>query len=201
MGFPAFKYTTPEEYLAMEKDAFDKHEYFSGEIYAMAGATESHVRIARNLVIEIGSFLKGKTCEVFGTDYRVTTPLSDSYMYPDAMIVCGPTVKKENCFDTLTNPSVIIEILSPSTSDRDKRYKFLYYLQIPSLKEYILVDSNRYNVTTFRKTENGLWDIFTTEDINASHTINTIQLQLPLKAIYYMVSLEEGNMKIPENLQ
>ena len=193
MGFPAFKYTTPEDYLEMEKSAFEKHEYFRGEVVAMAGANEVHLRINRNLVGEIYGYLKGKGCEVFGADYRVTTPLSDSYMYPDAMIVCGPTIKKEGCFDTLTNPSVIIEVLSPSTRGYDKSYKLIYYMQIPSLREYILVDSLRYSVTTFRKTEDGTWDIFTTEDIDATHTIESIQLKLPMKDIYYMVPLQRYN--------
>jgi len=190
MAYPAIKYISPEAYLEMEKDAFEKHEYFQGEVVAMAGATENHVRIARNLVGELYSFLKGKKCEVFGMDYRVTTPLFDSYMYPDVMIVCGKTEKKKDCFDTLTNPSVIIQILSPSTSEKDKGLKFLYYLQIPSLEEYILVDSNRYNVTTFRKQEDDSWKIFTTVDINASHVINTIQFELPLNDLYYMVEIE-----------
>jgi Uma2 family endonuclease len=187
MGLRAIKYTTPEEYLAMEKDAFEKHEYFRGEVVAMAGANESHNRIQRNLIVEIGYYLKEKTCEVFGSEYRLTTPLSDSYMYPDVMIVCEPTIKKEDCFDTLTNPSVIIEILSPSTAGYDKTYKLIYYMQIPSLKEYILVDSAGYSVTTFRKTDDGTWDISTTTDVNASLTISTIQLQIPMKDIYNMV--------------
>lgn len=189
MGYPASKYITPEEYLALEADAVEKHEYYNGEVVAMAGASEAHVRIARNLIIEIGAFLKGKSCEVFGTDYRVTTPLSDSYMYPDVMIVCGPTEKKKDAFDTLTNPSVIIEIQSPSTYQRDMDLKLLYYMQIPSLKEYILVSSSRYHATTFRRTENGLWDIFSTSDIHAAHTIHTIQLPIAMKDIYYKVEL------------
>jgi Uma2 family endonuclease len=191
MALPAFKYATPEEYLEMEKDALEKHEYFKGEVVAMAGASEAHARISRNLVGELHNYLKGKSCEVFGSDYRVTTPLFDSYMYPDAMIVCGPTQKKKDTFDTLTNPSVIIEILSPSTHQYDKAKKLLYYLQIPSLKEYIVVDTSKYSVATFRRTDDGTWDISTTEDIRASHTVNTIGLQLPLKDIYYMVSLEK----------
>ncbi len=191
MSLSAFKYTTPEEYLEMEKDAREKHEFFKGEVVAMAGASEAHARVNRNLVGELHSYLKGKSCEVFASDYRVTTPLFDSYMYPDAMIVCGPTEKKNDTFDTLTNPSVIIEIASPSTRRYNKAMELLYYLQIPSLKEYIVIDTSKYSVTTFRRTDDGTWDISTTEDIAASHTINTIQLQLPLKDIYYMVSLEK----------
>jgi Uma2 family endonuclease len=195
MGLRALKYTTPEEYLEMEKNSIEKHEYIRGEVIAMAGASKDHVRINRNLVTEIGSFLKGKPCEVFGTDLRVITPFSESYLYPDAMIVCREPEMKEGCFDTLTNPSVIIEILSPSTSGYDKNYKLIYYMQIPSLKEYIIVDSSSYSVTTFRRMENGTWDIYTTTDINASHTINTIQLPLAMKDIYYMV-LPEGRSDV-----
>lgn len=194
MAYPAHKYISPEEYLELEKNAREKHEYFKGEVIAMAGATESHVRISRNLIGELHAFLKGKTCEVFGTDYRVTTPLSDSYMYPDAIIVCGKTEKKEDVFDTLTNPSVIIEILSSSTSEKDRGFKFLYYLQIPSLKEYILIDSIRYSVATFKKQPDDSWVIFTTNDINASHFIHTIQLDMPMSDIYYMVDLSEHPM-------
>ena len=95
MAQAALKYTSPEDYLDMEKDAFEKHEYFQEKVIAMAGATENHVRISRNLIIEFGYALKGKSCEVLGSDYRVTTPLSDTYMYPDAKIVCGPTIKKK----------------------------------------------------------------------------------------------------------
>ena len=194
MGLRAVKYTTPEEYLAMEKEAFERHECFQGEVVAMAGANESHNRIQRNLIIEIGYCLKEKSCEVFGSKYRVATPLSDSYMYPDEMIVCGPTIKKDGGFDTLTNPTVIIEILSPSTAGYEKTNKLIFYMQIPSLKEYIIVDASQYSVTTFRKTVDGTWDINITKDINASLSIDAIQLKIPLKAIYYMVTLEEGGM-------
>lgn len=193
MAYPVYKYVTPEQYLELDDNSVEKFEYFKGEVVAMAGATESHGRISRNLVGELHAFLKGKSCEVFGTDYRVTTPLSDSYMYPDVVIVCGATEKKENCFDTLTNPSVIIEVLSESTSENDRGKKFLAYLQIPSLQEYILVDSLRYCVTTFKKQPDNSYMIFTTEDINASHYIHTIQLDMAMRDIYYKVAIGENS--------
>ena len=135
MGFPPYKYVAPQVYLEMEKVAFEKHEYIGGEIYAMAGATERHVRIVSNLTGEIHSFLKGKSCSEYPTDFRVATPILETYMYPDLSIVCGKAELKPDCFDTLTNPSAIFEVMSPSTEDRDKVLKFLFYRQIPSLKE------------------------------------------------------------------
>lgn len=187
MGFPAINYISPEDYLAMEAAATDKHEYYEGQVQAMAGASENHVRISRNLIVEIGSFLKGKSCEIFGNDYRVTTPMFNSYMYPDITIVCGPTQKKEHGFDTLTNPSVIIEILSPSTSAMDKNYKFLYYMQIPTLKEYILIDAGTFKASTFKRQENGSWMIESIEGKEAYIYIQTIGLTVAMADIYYMV--------------
>jgi Uma2 family endonuclease len=188
MGFPALKYIAPDDYLAMEVSATEKHEYYDGQVQAMTGAGENHVRISRNLIVEIGSYLKGKSCEVFGNDYRVTTPIFNSYMYPDVTIVCGPTQKKESVFDTLTNPAVIIEILSPSTSAMDKNYKFLYYIQSPTLKEYMLIDAQTHKVTTFKRQENGSWMIDTIEGKEASVDIDTIGLTIKMADIYYMVN-------------
>lgn len=183
------KYISAAEYLAMEQEAFEKHEYYKGEVIAMAGATETHNRISRNLITEIGSYLKGKSCEVFGSDMRVTTPLFDSYMYPDVMIVCGDPEKKPDCFDTITNPTAIIEIMSPSTYNKDRVFKFLYYLQIPSLKEYILIETSRCSITTFRKQADNSWQTLVTDDIDATHKIESIGFDLKLRDVYYKVEL------------
>lgn len=187
MGFPAFKYTTPEEYLTMEMNAPEKHEYFEGTVYAMAGATDEHICIVDNLTSEIQGFIKGKGCRAYSSDLRVTTPHFESYMYPDISIVCGKVEKKDGVFNTATNPSVIIEVTSQSTEKYDRGYKQIYYLQIPSLKEYIIVDSLKCNVEINRKQENGNWEKTIIADTNGSLFINMINMNILMKDIYFEV--------------
>jgi Uma2 family endonuclease len=188
MAYPADKYVSPEEYLEREKSADNKHEYYDGQIIAMAGATENHNRIVANLIGELHKFLKGKNCDVFPSDLRVTTPFFSSFMYPDVSIVCGEVEKQDDQFDTITNPAVIIEVMSPSTKERDLGFKFWYYLQIPSLKEYILVDTATYTVKTIIKQSDNSFTVFNTEGIKASLNINAIGMELSLADIYYKVS-------------
>ena len=185
MAIPALKYITPQEYLEMEAHADEKHEYFDGKVIAMSGTKEAHSRIVVNLIGEIGGFLKGKACDVFPSDLRIATPSSNSYMYPDVSIVCGDIEKKDGEFDTCVNPSVIIEVMSESTRDKDRGYKYFYYQQIQSVKEYILVDSAGYFVQSVYKQPDDSWKFGTTEDINMSLNIHTIGLSLPLNDIYY----------------
>ena len=188
MGFPAFKYIAPEDYLAMELNAPEKHEYFEGSVYAMAGGTIEHICIVDNLATEIQSFIKGKGCRSYTSDLRITTPHFESYMYPDISIICGKMETKEGVFNTATNPSVIIEVTSWSTEKYDRRYKRIYYLQIPSLKEYIIVDSLRCRIELNRKMADGNWESCIIEDMDASISIETINMNIPLKDIYFEVS-------------
>jgi len=190
MVYPAGKYISPEEYLELEINAEEKHEYFDGKILAMAGATEAHNRIVANLIGEVHNFLKGKDRDVFPSDLRVTTPLFSSYMYPDVSIVCGGIEKRGDNFDTVTNPSVIIEVMSPSTMDRDLGFKFWYYLQIPSLKEYILIDAATSSVRTVIKQDDGSYKISNVKGKDSSLFINTIGMELPLSDIYRKVSFQ-----------
>ncbi len=132
----AFKYNfiTPAEYLLAERAALEKHEYFDGQVLAMSGASMDHNRITTTLVGSIRQFLQGKSCEIFPSDMRVSTPEHDAYMYPDASIVCGEPQLEDDVFDTLLNPVVIFEILSPSTRSIDKGRKLFFYQRIPSLQ-------------------------------------------------------------------
>jgi len=192
MAATALKYVTLQDYLATEASAEEKHEYFDGQIVAMAGAREAHNRIVANIMREAGIFLKGKTCDVFPSDLRVATPSSNSYMYPDITIICGDMEKKDGEFDTCTNPSVIIEVMSETTRDRDMGYKFFYYQQIPSLKEYILVDSFNYYVAVIHRQKDDSWKFDTVTGIDASININSVGLSLNLGEIYYKVALTQG---------
>jgi Uma2 family endonuclease len=161
---PAFAYGkkrwTEEEYLEMERAALDKHEYYKGEIFAMAGAGKRHNIIFSNLFGELGYKTKGKSCRPYGSDLRVYIPENTLYTYPDISIFCGGL---ENHLhegdDNFVGPVIIIEILSPSTKRYDCGQKFELYKDIPSLKEYILVDSESIYVEAFRKNESKEWHL------------------------------------------
>ena len=183
---PALKYnyTSPAEYLLAERVSEEKHEYYDGQILAMSGAGLNHNRIQANLLINIGSWLKGKNCSILPGDMRVTTPTQDAYMYPDSLIVCGEPQLQDDTFDTLLNPSVIFEILSPTTKGVDKGRKLFFYKRIPSLQEYIMIDSLKKFIQLARKQPDGAWMFEDISNPEASLFIRTINFQLPLQEIY-----------------
>ncbi|HRN57530.1 MAG TPA: Uma2 family endonuclease [Agriterribacter sp.] len=181
---PALKYNyiSPEAYLAAERTARYRSEYYDGHIIAMAGAGLTHNVIVSNIIGSVYSFLKDKTCQVLPSDMRVSTPLQDAYMYPDAVIVCGGPQLEDDQFDTLLNPSVIFDVLSPSTS-MDKGRKFFFYREIPSLKEYIMIDTARKWVVVSRRQPDHSW-VFENIAEEAALTIQTINFTLTLREMY-----------------
>jgi Uma2 family endonuclease len=183
---PAFKYNyiTPAEYLLAERASEEKHEYYDGQVLAMSGAGLQHNDIQANLLINIGHYLKSQDCRILPGDMRVTTPGQDAYMYPDALIVCDKPQLEDNIFDTLLNPVVIFEILSPSTRSIDKGRKFFFYQQIPSLQEYIMIDSRKKFIQLARKQSTSSWTIEIIKEADVSLYIRTINFTLPLHEIY-----------------
>jgi Uma2 family endonuclease len=183
VAYGKMKYTI-EEYLAMEKESETKHEYYQGEIFAMAGVGLPHNIIFSNLFGRLASFLKGKSCRPFGSDFRVHIPQNTLFTYPDISIVCGEITTRENDDENLLNPAVIIEILSPSTRSYDKGRKFSLYKQIPSLKEYILVDSEALKVEAWFVNPDGYWELKEYQKKEEQFYIQTIELSLLLTDIY-----------------
>jgi Uma2 family endonuclease len=174
-----------EEYLALEENSSDKHEYFNSEIFAMSGgASIPHTRIVSNLFTELGIKLKGKKCRPFGSDLRIHVPLVDLYTYPDLSIFCEPIEKSSSSFDTAINPTVIIEVISKSTKDYDKGSKFTMYRSIPALKEYILIDSEQIFVERYNKNLDNTWTLEDIKDIHQSFSITSINETLALQDIY-----------------
>lgn len=175
---------TVEEYLEMERASEQKHEYFNGEIFAMSGASFKHNIIFRNLYGELAYGLKGKSCRPYGSDMRVHIPENTLYTYPDISIFCRDIMNDEGDNDIFVQPSVLIEILSPSTKNYDRGTKFKLYRDIPSLREYILVDSEAIGVEIFRINENGHWQLDEYKNMNEIFTINTVGFQLSLNELY-----------------
>ncbi len=190
---PAVKYSlfpkmTAAEYLDWEREQEERHEYISGEVYAvmenMAGAALRHTKINSKVFGEIMIALKGKPCEAFVNDVRVQVKSAESYFYPDITIVCEEMEIQDDELAQITNPSIVIEILSPSTQRKDMGKKKFFYMQIPSLKEYIMIDSQSVSVETIRRRNDGTWENLLTLDMNDTLFINTINFQMPLVDIY-----------------
>ncbi len=190
---PALKYSfvSPEEYLAMERAAQQKHEYFKGEVFAMSGASWEHNLIVKNINTQVLPFLKGKDCNLFGSDLRIHIPDNTLYTYPDFSIICGPPLTSDDEKDNFISPSVLIEVLSKSTRDYDRGSKFMLYRQIPSLKEYITIDSLSVNVEVWKRNPDDSWVLHDFRLITDSFTISTIGFTLQLSDIYEDVTFAE----------
>jgi len=142
---------TPEEYLALEREAEYKSELINGQIYAMSGASEEHNLITLNLASEIRQQFKGRSCRVYSADMRVKVSSTGMYTYPDVVAVCGGSIFEGSEVDTLTNTTLIAEVLSPSTEAYDRGEKFAHYRRLPSLQEYVLISQDKLRVEHYRR--------------------------------------------------
>ena len=181
------KFYSIEEYLQMENEALEKHEYYKGEIFAMSGAGNRHNIISINIIVSLGNSLKGKSCQPFGSDMRIHIPENTLFIYPDISVICGDIISPNADENSATNPTVIIEILSPSTRNYDMGGKFDLYRDIPSLKEYILVDSQSVRVYAFRINEGGHWELEEYKSIQDTLLIKAIKISISLTDIYEAV--------------
>jgi Uma2 family endonuclease len=184
---------TPAEYLAMEVVADYKSEYFNGEIFAMSGGTPDHSSIAVNLTSELNRLLAPRPCRVFNSDMRLHIERSGLYTYPDVMVICGKIelVKRRN--DTVTNPVLIVEVLSESTRDYDRGMKFNLYRQIPTLQEYVVVESENPRVECYRRSADDQWVVEMFDDPDAIVRFTSVDCEIPLHEIYRKVSwAQEG---------
>jgi Uma2 family endonuclease len=187
---PALKYNyiSAEEYLEMERVAKEKHEYYQGEVFAMSGASLKHNEIFSNLFGEIAYKLKGKSCKPYGSDLRIHIPKNTLYTYPDISIICGDPALTDDKFDTATNPTVIIELLSQSTRNYDKLEKFSLYRDIYSLQEYILVDSQKIHVEKHIRNADNSWQLTDYYQGEDTFLIASVNINICLKDIYADVS-------------
>ena len=141
---------TPEEYLAIDRAAESKSEYWNGQIVAMSGAQEEHLEIVRNVSGLFFSRLKTGR-RAYTNDMRIHTPVSSAYTYPDIVVICGRKETTDDHFDTFTNPVLLVEVLSPSTETYDRSAKLMRYLSIPSLQEYLLINSTTVDILLYMK--------------------------------------------------
>ena len=187
MGMPPQKRRfTIAEYLELENEADERHEYQDGEILAMAGGSPEQSFIIANFVREAGNSLKGKPCRVAESNLRIRIPHIPRYMYPDASIICGPLQidPQDPRRQTILNPKVIIEVLSPSTEAYDRGDKFTQYRQIQAFEEYILISQDRPNFESFLRQADEAWSILNFTGLDAAAKIRSLGISIPMAELY-----------------
>ena len=188
---PQRKYTIAE-YIAIEERAEYKNEYCRGEIFAMSGGTRAHARIIGNLYFQLRSALAGKGCQAFNSEQRIYVKTVDLDTYPDVSVVCGSVELSIEDPEAITNPVVLIEVLSPSNERYDRTTKFNCYRNLRSLKQYVLVTQEEALVETFTRSANGSWEYLDAVGIDAFVNLSAIDYQLPMTAIYEEVEFVSG---------
>jgi Uma2 family endonuclease len=179
-----------EDYLEMENASFEKHEYYRGEIFAMSGAKVPHVIITGNLFGSLLQKLKGKSCRPLNSDLRIHIEENTLFTYPDISIVCGDIITLNNDNWNVLNPTVLIEVLSKSTKNYDRGEKFKLYRNIPTLREYILVDSESIHLEIFRINENNHWELEEYDSLAETFEIAAIYESVSITEIYEGVNFE-----------
>ena len=174
---------TPEEYLALERKADTKHEYLHGEIIAMSGASFAHNIITANITTALNNQLSESDCIVVASDMRVRTHPEASYFYPDVLVVCDQPRFEDSTFDILLNPSVLVEVLSPSTETYDRGEKFKHYQQLTSLREYLLVSQEEVCIELYRRQETR-WKLIESRSLEDVLSLASIDCTLTLSDIY-----------------
>ena len=185
------RFYTPAEYFALEEQASYKSEYRQGEIIAMAGGSLNHNRIAKNTCFAIDEALAGKSCESFLGDVRLWVAKKELYTYPDIMVVCGLAELAEGRTDTLTNPLLLIEVLSESTAGYDRGDKFQAYWTLESLVEYVLIDQYRTRVEYFQRVSQKEWRLLVLTKLEETLLLESIEADIPLSQIYRNVTWEK----------
>jgi Uma2 family endonuclease len=179
-----------KEYLTWERQAEAKHEYYRGEIYAMAGATRKHNLIAGNVLGVLHLQLRKRPCEVYPSDMRVKITPTGLYTYPDVVVVCDRPQFDDDERDTLLNPTVLVEVSSPSTEDYDRGDKFAHYRTLASLVDYLLIAQERLHVEHYQRQPGGAWLLREYRALDQVVEIASIGCQLTLADVYQKVTIE-----------
>jgi len=177
-------YLTPEEYLALERKAETKSEYFNGEMFEMAGANRKHNLISGNILSQLTHQLKKTACETYASTMRLRILTIGLYTYPDIVAVCDKPEFEDDDEDTLLNPALIIEVLSDATESYDRGKKFSYYRSVESLTEYLLVAQDECRIEQFVKQADGRWLLSEADSLDGSLQLASVPCVLLLKEVY-----------------
>ncbi len=185
MGAQAKTRYTLEEYFELEKSAEARYEYWDGEVFDMSGVSNNHALVEVNLMFSLTAQTRNKGCRVFPANMRIKVPIMPPYRYGDLSVACGkPVLQEVGGVDVLTNPILIIEVLSPSTEAYDRGDKFTYYKSIPSLKEYLLIAQHRPHITQYVKQDDDSWSYCEVNDLSAVLKLPSIDCELALAEVY-----------------
>jgi len=191
---PQYALISEPEYYALEEKAVIRHEYFGGEIFAMAGASPAHAQLTANVMGSLVGRLRGRACYATSSDQRVKVEATGLITYPDLAVVCPPERYDPNNAHTLLNPRVVVEILSPSTAQYDRTTKFENYQQIESLSDYILVEQDQMRIEHYHRTADGTWQrqihVSPDEELN----LTDLDVVAPLSEIYERLNLPTGSL-------
>ena len=185
---PEQPYLTPETYLKLEEQSPTKHEYIDGQVYAMAGASDPHVTITLNVAADLRNHLRGSGCRVYITDMKAQIKSLNRFYYPDVMVTCDQRDKETPNYKRF--PCLIIEVLSDSTEAFDRGDKFSDYQVIPTLQEYVLINTKRQRVECFRRNSEGLWVLQSYTPEESSFRLESVKFEASLAALYEDVTFE-----------
>ena len=193
MTSPARQWLTEQEYLEIERAADVRSEFFAGEMFAMAGASLEHSLITANVTGELRAQLKRRPCRVVSADMRVRVSMTGLYTYPDVVVICEEPQLADEHVDTLLNPTLIVEVLSPTTEAYDRGDKFAQYRRLESLREYVLIAQDRQRIERYvRQSEGQEWLLSEISDPAGRVPLTAIGCELALTEVYDKVSLPEG---------
>lgn len=189
------RHLTEVEYLAIERAAEFKSEFFEGEMFAMAGGSPMHSLIATNLASEVRSRLKGRTCLPFNSDLRLKIIATGLYTYPNLSVVCGPLEFADEQDDLIVNPTLLAEVLSDSTESYDRGKNFEQYRRIPALREYLLVSQKEPRIEQFIRGSDGEWRLREAAGLEAQMELPSLQISLPLAEVFAHVKFEVSPLR------
>ena len=184
---------TPEQYLEAERAAEFRHEYYNGQMYAMSGGSYQHGQIIGNLTAQLSKALNPRPCSVIPNDLRLRVSPHGLYTYPDVIVICGEPRFADDRSDTLLNPALIVEVLSPSTEAYDRGFKSAQYRTVQSLEEYALVSQAEPRVEVFRRQPGGHWLLSEAIGIEAVCHFESLDCAVPLAEIYAKVAFNPGD--------
>jgi len=196
---PQNRLYTFEEYLELDEKADFKSEFFNGEIFAMAGGTSAHNKIATDLLRTIGNLLRGKRCQTLNSNMKVRIAASGLTTYPDVIVVCDEEKYADAKQTLLLNPTVLIEILSDSTERYDRTVKLKHYKLIPSLQEYVLVAQDEALVQRYRRMPDQIWSQTEVEGLSAVLELESLELRIPLSEFYERVTFPASKPRLSED--
>lgn len=185
-------YFTEDEYLALERETDYRSEYYRGEIFAMAGASNEHNLIVNNLNFHLFTHLRGRGCRMYTFEMRLRINATRLYTYPDGMIVCGKSLYADDHVDTIVNPLILIEVLSDSTESYDKGKKFDHYRQVPTVQEYILISQEIPQIERRVRVSDTEWRLQVYDGLEAVLPLEAIDTSITLAEVYLDIEFPNG---------